>query len=459
MNLQPPTFIFPPSNYAYVPPAQFYNGASHMPPPPGAFGGPDASQYYVATSQAPPSPDPFPPNLLNASSQPVRSPTRSPKPTKRRPGRPRINNTAPPSQKSPNKKKRGPGRPPKKPQDAAKKSAKVAQKKSDAKQHRDPGRKVEKENQAPNEIDSSPITIDDSDSESESEEGGRKQWTDSEKTAFFEWLLGPGDDYRFEQHKKNPAHVYKRASELLFSGKRSAKAIGSLWQRSLETFGYIVAFESFTGNGGGDADSDDPSAILKKLDAARTAGLPIGTLKPAVLETWENHGWRDLFTQRLGTSAKVSRDIVRNSASALSDRDDDDDESSDGDSMVDPTLRAQGSVSVRSVKTPASGKNPAATVSEPKHTPASKFRAQANNSLGNMGEYMKVKMLSEDKKAQMMDAKLDLDKAKLELEKQKVELDTQRGKVEMARTVLAMEGTTAEVKNACNTFLLSLFQQ
>ncbi|KAJ6528963.1 hypothetical protein B0H19DRAFT_1333663 [Mycena capillaripes] len=416
-----------------------------MPPPPGAFGGPDASQYYVATSQAPLSPDPFPPNLLNASSQPVRSPTRSPKPTKRRPGRPRINNTAPPSQKSPNKKKRGPGRPPKKPQDAAKKSAKVAQKKSDAKQHRDPGRKVEKENQAPNEIDSSPITIDDSDSESESEEGDASSGRTLRKLHslsgcwVLETIIGSSST--------------RKTLRMCTNGPRSCFLAGSVVRRRLGVSSSVHLKLL------GDADSDDPSAILKKLDAARTAGLPIGTLKPAVLETWENHGWRDLFTQRLGTSAKVSRDIVRNSASALSDRDDDDDESSDGDSMVDPTLCAQGSVSVRSVKTPASGKNPGATVSEPKHTPASKFRAQANNSLGNMGEFMKVKMLSEDKKAQMMDAKLGLDKAKLELEKQKVELDTQRGKVEMARTVLAMEGTTAEVKNACNTFLLSLFQQ
>ncbi|KAJ6578255.1 hypothetical protein B0H19DRAFT_1253512 [Mycena capillaripes] len=129
-----------------IPPAQFYNGASHMPPPRRVWRpGRTAVLHGCITGTS--FPDPFPPNLLNTSSQPVRSPMRSPKPTKRCPSCPCINNTAPPSQKSPNKKKHGPGHPPKKPQDVAKKSAKVAQKKSDAKQHHDPGRKVEKENQ------------------------------------------------------------------------------------------------------------------------------------------------------------------------------------------------------------------------------------------------------------------------------------------------------------------------
>jgi hypothetical protein len=90
-----------------------------------------------------------------------------------------------------------------------------------------------------------------------------------------------------------------QASEKLFNNVRSPKSVGSLWQRSLETFGYIVAFESFTGNGGGDPDSDDPTAILRhKLDGARRVGVAVGNLRPDIIETWEKNGWRDLFGAR-----------------------------------------------------------------------------------------------------------------------------------------------------------------
>lgn len=148
----------------------------------------------------------------------------------------------------------------------------------------------------------------------------------------------------------------------------------------------------------------------------------------------------------LGASAKVSRPVVRNSASALSDIEDNDDQTND----IDPVLLAEDH---NTPKTPAPAKNP-----EPKFTPASKFRAQAANSFGNISELVKIKMASEEKKAMAMEEKLNLDKAKLELEKKRVELDTQRGKVDMARTVLEMDGAAPEVKNAANAFLLALFR-
>jgi hypothetical protein len=93
--------------------------------------------------------------------------------------------------------------------------------------------------------------------------------------------------------------LFLQAAESLFHGERTSKAVSGLWQRSLDTFGYIVAFKSFTGNGGGGPDSDEPTAILKqKLDGARKAGLAVGTLKPSVIELWDKNGWRDLFNGR-----------------------------------------------------------------------------------------------------------------------------------------------------------------
>ncbi|KAJ6614533.1 hypothetical protein B0H10DRAFT_2221272 [Mycena sp. CBHHK59/15] len=90
-----------------------------------------------------------------------------------------------------------------------------------------------------------------------------------------------------------------------------------MFEHALKAFGWMRAFDGFTGNGSGDADSDDPTAILKsKLSAARKAGLPIGGLSPAKILEWEKNGWSDLFNNR----AKVSRAAVRNSASPISDQ-------------------------------------------------------------------------------------------------------------------------------------------
>ncbi|KAF7372101.1 Histone acetyltransferase [Mycena venus] len=298
-----------------------------------------------------------------------------------------------------------------------------------------------------------------SDDESDSDDGSRKQWSDAEKTKIFKWFLGDDEDgkanHRFEQHKKNPGRVYNAAARDLFNNKHTPKSVGSLWQRSFTVFEYIRAFESFTGNGGGDPDSDESDAISKRLNGACKAGLPVGTLKPSVIEMWETNGWHDLANQRYGMNAKVSRAVVRNSASALSDIEEDLNGCTSDN--IDPTLLADDLTMPPPSKTPAPAKNPAAVVSEPRFTLASKFRTQASTSMGNMGELVRMKMVSEEKKAKGMEEKLGLDKEKLDLEKKRVEVDTQQAKVQMARTILEMDGADAEVRKAANHFLLNLF--
>jgi hypothetical protein len=61
----------------------------------------------------------------------------------------------------------------------------------------------------------------------------------------------------------------------------------------------MVAFEGFTGNGGGDPDSDDPMAVLKqRLDGAHRAGISVGKLKPDLISKWQTNGWWDMFNDR-----------------------------------------------------------------------------------------------------------------------------------------------------------------
>ncbi|KAJ7202482.1 hypothetical protein C8J57DRAFT_1543236 [Mycena rebaudengoi] len=283
----------------------------------------------------------------------------------------------------------------------------------------------------------SSVTLELSDTDNEIEktvEGKLRYWDTNEKTLFFQFLLRQDEvgDKRFKQHKKNPGHVYKRASELIYEGSRTAESIKSMYTRALETFTWMLTFESFTGNGGGDPDSDDPTAILKsRLAAARRSGLHVGSLKPATITEWEDNGWRDLFSDRLGASAK----------------DNGDGNDSDTDGKLDPVLLAE---SCAAASAPVVPKTPAATVSEPKHTPSSNFRKQTNHSFGNIGEFMKMKMLSEEKKTHALDEKL-------KLEREKSELDKAKAKVDMARNVFAMPGASDEVKEAANAYLLSVF--
>ncbi|KAJ7477602.1 hypothetical protein FB451DRAFT_1557276 [Mycena latifolia] len=252
-----------------------------------------------------------------------------------------------PSPPSPPKRR---GRPPKKALTAAATAAKTSS-------------QQEKENVA--------IDIDIS-SDSETEEGRPKykHWADIEKTKFFNFTLAFDEvgNHRFEQLKKNPNRVFTRASEILFPGTRSAKSIVNLWTRSSETFTWMVQYEKFTGNGGGDPDSDDPTAILKNcLEAARSAGLNLGTLRPETITARINNGWFDLFNDR-----PVDRQVVRNSTSALSDLDDNENlgTTQDSDDNINPLLLEKSRAAQASAvpKTPAPRKNPAALVSEPKYT-------------------------------------------------------------------------------------------
>jgi hypothetical protein len=113
----------------------------------------------------------------------------------------------------------------------------------------------------------------------------------------------------------------------------------------------------------------------------------------------------------------------------------------DSDAVIHPDLRKP---ALRILKTPA------ATVSEPKYTPSSMFRKQVNNSFGNLGELMKMKLAAEEKKASAYDAKLTL-------EREKVEMDKTKRKVDMAHKILSTLGASDQVKDAANTFLLTLF--
>ncbi|KAJ7779325.1 hypothetical protein DFH07DRAFT_1030077 [Mycena maculata] len=454
------TYVFPP----YIPPHHFYPDVT-------TASGPGYGTLFGA-------PNPTPTALPTPPGAPIRwsqSPVSTP--VKRGRGRPAGSGSKTAVKKC-----------------AANNSANVvaaktkARPKAPAKKTKTTASQAQKENNPPTGADE-PIDI--SDSKNEEDKSGYKHWADADKNKFYNFLLGLDleGEHRFTQHQKNPNHVYKRASELLFDGKHSPKSIKGLWTRSVD------------GNGCEDPDSDDPTAILKShLDGARKAGLVVGSLRPDIIKTWNDNGWWDLFNDRLGSSAKVSREIARNSASALSDVEEhersDDYTSLLGSGLLigfikHPTCSASFfgllpqdlqvlslslSRSLVTVNVLAalehlesgflqdstyrikffflSGR-PRASF-QPHTAPFVGDNCQIH--LGNISKYVKIKLVSKEKKGKALEMKMELDQASLQLEQQWAKAEVIEGKVEMAEKVLEMNGTTDEVKAAANKFLLGLFK-
>jgi hypothetical protein len=130
-----------------------------------------------------------------------------------------------------------------------------------------------------------------------------------------------------------------------------------------------------------------------------------------------------IFHDRFGKAPKVVRAVVRNSAAPISD--DDDTSSSSDEGLV----------------TPAKGKLPAShVVSEPRHKPATKFRATTASSLSAVGTYLEQKTVFE--------------RERLEESKKKRASEVKRERLEMVRTILATPDVDDEMKAAAKQVLL-----
>ncbi|KAJ7756711.1 hypothetical protein B0H16DRAFT_1721767 [Mycena metata] len=264
------------------------------------YGPAPGSEGFVPLPTSAPSGPPHP-----TPSSPVR-PSPVPSPVKRPRGRPpkiraaaatAATGSSPVPSPSPSPVKRPRGRPPKD-RAAAATAAKVATAKTKVATSKAKAKKSKAKTSSKNEKENQPVAPIEVDDSSDSEVEGKIPWKHEEKSKLFTWMLAFDDNgnKRFEQLKKNPARVFKRAEEVLFPGKRTKKSIQNIWSRSLETYGWIRAFEGFTGNGGGDPDSDNPTAVLAyRLKGARTASVAIGNLKPETITVWEAQGWLELF--------------------------------------------------------------------------------------------------------------------------------------------------------------------
>ncbi len=241
------------------------------------------------------------------------------------------------------------------------------------------------------------------------------------------------------------------------------------FDRSLATYKQLYEFHNFTG-GGGDADEldfDDEDQVKERMNHAKQAGRDLGTLNAKKVQLWQERGWYALFDGRsvlvpvcqlicllihllrYGKSPKVVREKIRNSATALSDPpegNDSDSNSSDSEAELKTVEKANTRTPKTSSTKVAGRASNSATVSEPKHTPASRFRAQSQDAMSGVSEYFRSKAELERKRIETVEARLEHDKAK--------------DKISLARQLLEQKDSDLDwaVREAANALLLKHLQ-
>ncbi|KAH9856481.1 hypothetical protein C2E23DRAFT_443059 [Lenzites betulinus] len=137
--------------------------------------------------------------------------------------------------------------------------------------------------------------------------GGPKHWTEDEKTRFFTWMLTSDDHWEAFRTRMNT--VFRECSNEVFPGKKSYTALKSCYHRNLEVFKQIHAFQMFSANHLRQLQAENPNAqqpsIDSVLEAAKVAGLNVGTLSVKTIDRWYETGWFELFRKRYREDPKT----------------------------------------------------------------------------------------------------------------------------------------------------------
>ncbi|KAJ7586608.1 hypothetical protein C8J56DRAFT_891485 [Mycena floridula] len=251
------------------------------------------------------------------------------------------------------------------------------------------------------------ITI--SDDEVLSDNSPKRQWTDEQRSALFVKVLGADSDDQFERLQKNSTRVFNKG----------------VFERAFTMYTAIKSYESFTGGAGDgnlNADTDDPDATFNtRLDAARLAGRFVGPLTARAYKIWMDKG---CFCK----SGKVARTYALSSNGYASE-----DDFAQSDSSLPATLTVKSDKlksTVKSDKLKSVCKaSAAATVSEPKHTPAKGFKQES--SMSGLQDLMALKSQSERLKLEMLK------------EQRKINADAQ--KIELAKSIMNMPNADPEL--------------
>ncbi|KAI0768081.1 hypothetical protein BD413DRAFT_494060 [Trametes elegans] len=137
--------------------------------------------------------------------------------------------------------------------------------------------------------------------------GGPKHWTEEEKTRFFTWMLTSDDHWEAFRTRMNT--VFRECSNELFPGRKSYTALKSCFHRNLEVYKQIHAFQLFSANQYRQMQVENPNAerssVDTMLEAARVAGLNVGSLNVKVIDRWYETGWYHMFKKRYREDPKT----------------------------------------------------------------------------------------------------------------------------------------------------------
>ncbi|EJF59914.1 hypothetical protein DICSQDRAFT_138125 [Dichomitus squalens LYAD-421 SS1] len=286
-------------------------------------------------------------------------------------------------------------------------------------------------------------------------------WSVADRDLLYKFFLGSSNDDNYKLLKVNRKALFAKASKELYSGRHSESAIRSQWDRSLKTYQFINAFENFTGGGG---DGDLSPVTSWDINAARSAGEPVGGLTAKMYQEWESNSWVELFNARLATSPKVCRKKKHHSNMPLSD----DSPYRNGDDAADEPANASHSVLELSGSGPATDR---VTVTDTRHVPSptasQKSRSETSQSMAGISAYLKDKVKSDrEVQAQLLEvrkARLDLerraaDRADEEFRVRQQQMEKQANAA-LAKDVLQAQGASPELRRAAESYLMNLFQK
>ncbi|TFK46132.1 hypothetical protein OE88DRAFT_1638768 [Heliocybe sulcata] len=133
--------------------------------------------------------------------------------------------------------------------------------------------------------------------------GAPKHWTDDEKTKFFAWLMGPGQDDHWNSLRASKNACFRECAEQLFGGKKTMQALKGAYERGFNVFKQIYAFEMFSRRMGPmtinmNSQADRLKEYEKRLSAARKSGTEVGNINARIVDHWHTIGWYSLFHGR-----------------------------------------------------------------------------------------------------------------------------------------------------------------
>ncbi|KAG6332468.1 hypothetical protein ID866_6624 [Astraeus odoratus] len=170
---------------------------------------------------------------------------------------------------------------------------------------------------------------------------GSKHWTEEEKTELFQWLMGDGQDDHWNALRTAKNSCFRKCAAEVFASKKTYQALKGCYERNLNLFKSIHAFETFHGRAGnppvtGINENDRLREYERRIQLARKGGCEIGNVNARTIDHWHRTGWYDLFFRRWnddssGTRPSSSRHTANHGPSAATGGDsfDDDDPSSD----------------------------------------------------------------------------------------------------------------------------------